>query len=196
MLRIGMKRLSCSICLSIIVCVSAPDGYGQSAPNRRSWHLAPEGVLKKPNVPAELSAQPSNSSPSLPLKMPRAGQRSAVKNRRATTTQSVTTVFASLAIVLGLFFLFAWFTKRNAPRGSSALPREAVEVLGRVACGARQQMQLVRLGNKLVLLSVSSNGTSPLAEVIDPDEVDRLTSLCRHGRDGRSAPQVTSRAIS
>jgi hypothetical protein len=50
-------------------------------------------------------------------------------------------------------------------------------------------MQLVRCGNKLLLLATSASGVQPLTEVTDPDEVDRLTRLCRGERyDGPITP--------
>jgi flagellar biogenesis protein FliO len=131
----------------------------------------------------------------LPLKPPTSAELAGRSARQKTPTQSLTTVFGSLGIVLGLFFLFVWFSKKNAPRSSGGLPREAVEVLGRVPSGSKQHMELVRLGNKLVLLSVTPGATTPLAEVIEPAEVERLSALCREGTGRRvsSAMQALSR---
>jgi hypothetical protein len=47
---------------------------------------------------------------------------------------------------------------------------------------ARQQAHLVRLGAKLVLLSISPAGVETLSEVTDPDEVNRLAGLCQRAR--------------
>ena len=41
------------------------------------------------------------------------------------------TVVGSLAIVLGVFLIIAWSTRRLNPGAASRLPKEAVEVLGR-----------------------------------------------------------------
>lgn len=142
----------------------------------------------------QVTEQPARKA--LPLKPPRTEEATAGSTKRNTSTQSLTTVFGSLGIVLGLFFLFVWFSKRNSPRAGAGLPREAVEVLGRVPSGSKQQMELVRLGNKLVLLSITASATTALAEVTEPAEVERLTTLCREGRGGRvsSAMQALSRA--
>jgi flagellar biogenesis protein FliO len=59
------------------------------------------------------------------------------------------------------------------------LPREAVEVLGRTTLLGRQQVHLVRCGNKIVLLSVTPGGVETLTEIADPAEVDRLHSICQ-----------------
>ena len=45
-------------------------------------------------------------------------------------------------------------------------------------------MHLVRLGSKLVLISVMPNGAETLAEVTDVDEVNRLLGLCRQTQSG------------
>ncbi len=62
------------------------------------------------------------------------------------------------------------------------LPAEVIECLGRAPLVGRQQMQLVRLGHKLVLLSVTNTEARPLCEVTDPLEVDRLAGLCEQTR--------------
>jgi flagellar biogenesis protein FliO len=96
--------------------------------------------------------------------------------------QPLTTVAGSLALVLAIFFLIVWLLRRASPQGSAALPPEAFEVLGRAALANRQQAQLLRCGNKLLLVSVGTGGTDTLTEITDPAEVDWLTDICRQGR--------------
>jgi flagellar biogenesis protein FliO len=84
-------------------------------------------------------------------------------------------------VVLGLFFLFAWVMRRGVPGTVAPLPREVVEVLGRAPLAGRQQVHLLRLGGKLVLVSVTPAGAETLSEVTEPDEVQRLVGLCRQG---------------
>ena len=91
---------------------------------------------------------------------------------------AVVTVGGSLAIVLGLFFVVAWAMRKTAPRGSLLLPKEVFEILGRAPLGARQQVQLLRCGNKLLLVSITAGSTETLTEVTDPLEVDRLAGIC------------------
>jgi flagellar biogenesis protein FliO len=91
----------------------------------------------------------------------------------------VVSVGGSLGAVLGLFFLLAWAMRRGVPGAVGLLPAEALEVLGRAPLAGRQQVHLVRLGSKLVLVSVSPTGTETLSEVTEPDEVQRLIAICR-----------------
>ena len=102
----------------------------------------------------------------------------------SSTNQALTTVVSGLAIVIGLFLVFVWLTKRAAPKSMLALPGEVVEVLGRAPLNSKQQMQLVRLGNRLLLLAMSTDSAETLAEISDPDEVERLTAICRQNAPG------------
>ena len=94
------------------------------------------------------------------------------------------TVATSLAIVISAFFLLVWLSRKAAPKGLVSLPSEVVESLGRSQLSARQQMQLIRLGRKLVLLSVTSTGVETITEVTDLEEVERLCALCQQNRSG------------
>lgn len=98
----------------------------------------------------------------------------------------------SLAIVLGLFLLVAWALRRGMPRGTMLLPLEAVEVLGRAPLAGRQQVHLVRCGNKVLLVSVAPGNVETLTEITDPEEVERLVALCQRsgGSVGASFRQV------
>lgn len=93
-------------------------------------------------------------------------------------TTSLVTVGASLSIVLGLFFVVTWLLRRNMPATASLLPSEVLEVLGRTPLPHRQQIHLLRCGNKLLLVCVSAGGVETLTEITDPVEVDRLAGLC------------------
>lgn len=92
---------------------------------------------------------------------------------------SLVNAATSLGIVLGLFLLLVWAVRRGTPKGSGLLPREAFEVLGRAPLMGRQQVHLVRCGNKIVLLCVTAGGIETLTEITDPAEADRLHSICQ-----------------
>ena len=89
------------------------------------------------------------------------------------------TTASSLAVVLGLFFLFAWIVRRAGPKGSTVLPGEVLEVLGRAPLALRQQVYLIRCGRKLILVHACPDNVETLTEITEPDEVDRLLGLCR-----------------
>jgi flagellar biogenesis protein FliO len=88
-------------------------------------------------------------------------------------------VIGALGIVLGAFLIVVLFLRRGLPKGARLLPTEAVEVLGRLPFPGRQQGHLIRVGNKIALVSFSTGGAETLLEITDPLEVDRLAGLCR-----------------
>jgi flagellar biogenesis protein FliO len=92
---------------------------------------------------------------------------------------SLGATFGSLAVVLGLFGIVAWFLRKARPKSLQILPREVFESLGRAPLTGRLQAHLFRCGNKLLLVSITPGGAETLTEIIDPLEVDRLTGLCR-----------------
>ena len=87
-------------------------------------------------------------------------------------------VFGSLAIVLGGYFGLVWFTRRFSGTGSGQLPKDVVEVLGQTPFKPGSHLQLIRLGNKLLLLLNSNEGTQTIGEISDPDEVAALCEQC------------------
>lgn len=107
--------------------------------------------------------------------------------------QSVYTVGCALAIVVGSFLLFAWALRRGgrmSGRRGGQLPAEVVSVLGRVPLTGRQFAELLRVGNKLVLVSFATTGVETITEVTDPAEVDRLVGLCQ-----QNTPFSTTKAF-
>jgi flagellar biogenesis protein FliO len=100
------------------------------------------------------------------------------------------TLAGSLGVVLGIFLLIAWLMRRAAPQGLTRLPNEAFEVLGRAPLAGRQNVHLVRCGNKLLLVSITPAGTETLTEITDLQEVDRLAGLCR-----QAGPQSSTAAF-
>jgi flagellar biogenesis protein FliO len=97
---------------------------------------------------------------------------------------------ASLAIVVGGYLAFLWLVRVvNPTQSNRQLPREVVNVIGKTRFNAHQELQLVRLGSKLLLLLVGTDGTKSIGEVTDPAEVDYLVSLC-NPRRGRSPMPV------
>jgi flagellar biogenesis protein FliO len=94
------------------------------------------------------------------------------------------TTFGSLAVVLAAFFVLAWFIKRTRPKGMTALPLEAVELLGRRPLDGKQHLQVVRFGNKILLVAVTANSAQTLCELDDVDEVNHVLELCHKGQSG------------
>jgi flagellar biogenesis protein FliO len=132
---------------------------------------------------------PGTGSPRLPLRVtPRSagGRQALTKPSAPSVSGAIGTVVGSLGAVLGLFLVVAWFTRRFAPAGALQLPKEAVELLGQTPLAGRQQLRLLRVGNKLLLVAVSPVGIETLTEITEAAEVEHLVALCCRNRPGSS----------
>ncbi len=143
-----------------------------------------------PPETAELCQSPARSDSDfcLPLARPekkQPGAKSASPSGKG--LQAALTVISSLALVLGLFFVTAWCLRRTGAGGLATLPSDVFETLGRAPLTNRQQVHLLRWGSKLLLVSVTPDGAETLAEIDDPDEVVRLTGLCKANHAGSAA---------
>ena len=96
-------------------------------------------------------------------------------------------VVGSLAIVIGGYLGFVWLMGKFGGESSKSLPREVSEVIGTSPLSPGQNLQLVRLGSKLLVLVSGDEGTHPVAEVTDPDEVEYLTGLCNKNGSSRTS---------
>lgn len=103
-------------------------------------------------------------------------------------SDTLVTAGSALALVLGLLLVTVWLLRKAQPRSSRPLPKEVAEVLGRAPLGGRNQAQLLRLGNKLVLVSVTPDHAETICEITDEAEVARLRALCdQHGAGSAAA---------
>lgn len=101
--------------------------------------------------------------------------------------RSLTTIGGGLAVVIGLFLVAAWWWRKRMPQAIMPLPGGVLEVLGRSNLGNKHRLHLVRLGNKLLLISTTADCAETLAEIDDPDEVTRIIGLCLQSRPGSSS---------
>ena len=100
----------------------------------------------------------------------------------------IVSMFASLFLVITTFLILALLFKKVSPKGARLLPKELFENLGRAPLTQKLQLHLLRLGNRLILVSVTLDGVQPITEITDPDEVVQLLGLCRR-LDSNSSTQ-------
>ena len=167
---------------------SAGPNVGQQLSQPQTTYVAPASAT----LPSD-SSNPTaeNFTSREPLPLARQGQESQLPASSGRAPPSIggtiINIVSSLAIVLGLFFLVAWFMRRGSGSSGGALPSEVVQVLGKAALSPRQQMQLLRVGEKLVLVAISPGGVQTLTEVTDPREVERMASACEGTRSGSAS---------
>ena len=132
----------------------------------------PKAVLRSTPARPRLALGPARPVPDAEPKKP-----SAWIDFKA--NDAISKMVGGLAIVLGVFLLFAWAVRKRLPKGSARLPDEIIEVLGRTTLAAKQSLHLVRVGGKLIVVSVTATGTETLTEITDPGEVARILAACQ-----------------
>jgi flagellar biogenesis protein FliO len=172
-------------------------GTGLSTSPPLPLSLSPPHPLSPPRAGPEGNNYSERASSTLPaaadkppLKLaPRSesGGRQLAKPAAAAGMGSLGTVAGALAVVLGLFVVVVWITRRVGPAGSAPLPKEAVELLGRTTVSGQHALQLVRVGSRLLLVALSPQGAATLTEITEPHEVERLTAICLRQRPGSSS---------
>jgi flagellar protein FliO/FliZ len=85
-------------------------------------------------------------------------------------------VAAALAIVLGLILAMRWAGRKFFP--SAGVPRSggAMKVLSRLVISPKQQLLMIQVGRRIVVIGDSSGQMSAVSEIADPDEVGSLVA--------------------
>jgi flagellar biogenesis protein FliO len=84
----------------------------------------------------------------------------------------------ALGGVLALIFAMRWLGKKMVPGARRGTSR-AVQVLVQSPLSARQQLMLVQVGRRLVLVGNSGSEMSALCQIKDPDEVAEVLTQVR-----------------
>ncbi len=90
------------------------------------------------------------------------------------------TVASSLSIVLALFCALVWAGRKfgGGAAASKPLPASALTPLGHVMLDPRTKLLLVKCGRRILVLSQTAGGITPITEVTNPDEVRELIANC------------------
>jgi flagellar protein FliO/FliZ len=94
----------------------------------------------------------------------------------------------ALGIVLGLVFICRWAARWMFPSAGVGRSSQVMKVLSRSVIAPRQQLLLIQVGRRLVLVGDCGQQMNALAEISDPDEVAGLLGQLR-----ADAPAAESR---
>jgi flagellar biogenesis protein FliO len=87
---------------------------------------------------------------------------------------SVTRVTLALGAVVSLILVFRWGARRFMPGGVTSGHSRAVQVISRTIISPKQQLMLVKVGRRLVLVANSAAGMNAICEIRDEQEVADL----------------------
>jgi len=135
---------------------------------------------------------------------PLGGNREVAPPKNQPATSSLTTEAAgwarlvlSLAIVLGLIFALRPVVRRIMGAAAPNRTSRAIQVVSMHPIAPRQQLMLVRVGKRLVLVGNSGTAMNALCELTDPDEIASLLgqlSAEKPGTGSRSFGKMLGRA--
>jgi flagellar biosynthesis protein FliP len=110
------------------------------------------------------------------------------------TFSAVFGVLAALAFVLALLGLTVWAMKRMGVARAGARARLPMEIVQRVALGPKLSIAVVRVGEKVMAVSVGDGAVTPLFELADDDRT-RVLDSSRVPTPHESSPLARSSAF-
>lgn len=99
-------------------------------------------------------------------------------------------MLTSLGLVVGGYLAVVLLFRTIASGKGGRLPSSVFELVGSTRLNARQSLQLVRVGSRLLMLIVSPEGAQAVGEISHPGEVETLVSMC--DRRARRRPVAAS----
>jgi flagellar biogenesis protein FliO len=83
-------------------------------------------------------------------------------------------VVMALALVLGAIFLLRWIGQRLLLKSGTLRGNKTIHVVSRSVLSPKQQVIMLRVGKRLIVVGDSGGQLNPLCEISDPDEVASL----------------------
>jgi len=145
-----------------------------------AWGVPPSGRLPEGEAEANIRAvapAPPTRSPldSELIRRPGAtGTTTPVPSAIKTPTLELQRVGLSLAAVIGLILALRWGGKKLFQRPGGARATRAVQLLARSPVSPRQQVLLLRVGRRILVVGDCNGQMNSLSEITDPEEVAAL----------------------
>ncbi len=107
-------------------------------------------------------------------------RNSASPDGPASNALDIRRVIFSLGIVLALVFACRWLARWLFPSATVGRSTQVMKVLSRSVIAPKQQLLLIQVGRRLVVVGDSGQQMNALAEISDPDEVASLLGQLRN----------------
>jgi flagellar biogenesis protein FliO len=102
---------------------------------------------------------------------------------KPSTAREATRVGAALAAVLGLIFFLRWAARRLYKVPVTGRPSGAVQVLSRTVLSPKQQLVLLQVGKRVLVVADGGAQMSALCQITEPDEVASLVGQLRSEKE-------------
>ena len=187
------KQFLSRVCIILILLSSSSICLAQVEPHQTATKISslePQPLQSLQSFP-RLPFQPRVTEPTSSSPTTSAIGKISIPN----FSQSATRMVAALAIVLGAFMVLLWVTKKIQGPSKSIMSKQTLEVLGQKQINKIHSLHLIRLGQRILLISVSDSSVTCLSEINDPVEVAQLLNTNSQAGDSSELPQSTFKRI-
>jgi flagellar biogenesis protein FliO len=149
------------------------------------------GVCLPVFAAAAATSRPENATPleQRPLVRGQVGQKTdAVAPTAPTDGIGFTRVLLSLVAVVGLILFLRWWGAKLFKGQGTPHSGGVMQVIARAPIAPRQQLMMVRVGRRVVVVSNSAGQMTTLSEITDADEVAELLGQLKRGREPGANP--------
>lgn len=98
----------------------------------------------------------------------------------------ITRMLLALAIVIGLIYASRWILKRFYGGAVSPAGNRVVQVLSRTVLAPKQQVMLLQVGKRVIVVGESNGAMATLAQIDDPDEIAQLVGRLQEEHSTRA----------
>lgn len=112
---------------------------------------------------------------------------SAVKSatvQKTTNLSDFSRVFLALGAVVAVIFLLRWLARRMFPSVGGMQSGRVVQVLSRSVLAPKQQVMVMKVGRRLLVVGDTGSNMNTLCEITDPDEVAILIGQVQQEQKG------------
>ncbi len=187
------KQFLSRVCIILVLLSSSSICIAQVEPQQTAGDISvlePQPLQSLQSFP-RLPLQPRVTEPTSKSATTSAISQSSIPN----FSQSATRMVAALAVVLGAFMVLLWVTKKIQGPSQSIMSKQTREVLGQKQINKIHSLHLIRLGQRILLISASDSSVTCLSEINDPVEVAQLLNTNSQAGDSSELPQSTFKRI-
>jgi flagellar biogenesis protein FliO len=109
--------------------------------------------------------------------------RTSATNSVSSGASDLSRIFIALLIVIGVILVLRQVVRHMTAMPGSGRAGKMVTVLSRSMISPRQQVLVLQVGNRLLVVGDSAGRMNPLCEITDPDEIAMLLGQTRQARD-------------
>ena len=187
------KQFLSRVCIILVLLSSSSICIAQVEPQQTAAEISvlePQPLQSLQSFP-RLPLQPRVTKPTSSSATTSAISKFSIPN----FSQSATRMVAALAVVLGAFMVLLWVTKKIQGPSKSIMSKQTLEVLGQKQINKTHSLHLIRLGQRILLISASDSSVTCLSEINDPVEVAQLLNTNSQAGDSSELPQSTFKRI-